>query len=108
MEKSVYDKYHCQLGLPVRVRLNQKNQSSILSCFCPPNYYGSQCQYQNQRISFALRFQAFSDSHRILFAIVILLIDNTTEKVIHSAEQLIYLSAIDCLRKFNVYPCQTN
>jgi len=103
IQSSFGDRYHCQLGLPVRVRLNHKNQSSILSCFCPPNYYGSQCQYQNQRISFALKLQVFSDSHRILFAIVILLIDNTTEKVLHSAEQLIYLSAIDCLRKLNVY-----
>ena len=103
IQSSFRDRYHCQLGLPVRVRLNHKNQSSTLSCFCPPNYYGSQCQYQNQRISLALRFQAFSDSHRILFAIVILLIDNTTEKVIQSAEQLTYLSAIDCQRKFNVY-----
>ena len=103
IQSSTPNSYHCQLGLPVHIRLNQKNQSSTVSCFCPPNYYGSQCQYQNQRISLALRFQAFSDSHRILFAIVILLIDNTTEKVIQSAEQLTYLSAIDCQRKFNVY-----
>jgi len=103
IQSSFRDRYHCQLGLPIRVRLNHKNQSSTLSCFCPPNYYGSQCQYQNQRISLALKLQVFSDSHRILFAIVILLIDNTTEKVIQSAEQLTYLSAIDCQRKFNVY-----
>jgi len=103
IQSSFYDKYHCQFGLPVRIRLNQKNQSSTVSCFCPPNYYGSQCQYQNQRISLALRFRTFSDSHRILFAIVILFIDNTTEKVIHSTEQLTYLSITDCLRKFNVY-----
>ena len=103
IQTSIHDRYHCHLGLPVRVRLNQQNQSSILSCFCPPTYYGSQCQYQNQRISLALRFQSLSDSRRILFAIVILLIDNTTEKVIHSVEQLTYISAIDCERKYNIY-----
>jgi len=103
IQSSIYDRNHCQLGLSVRIRLNHKNQSSTLSCFCPPNYYGSRCQYQNQRISVALKFQVFSDSHRILFAIVILLIDNTTEKVIQSAEQFLYLSAIDCEKKFNVY-----
>jgi len=103
IQSSFRARYHCQLGLPVRVRLNHKNQSSTLSCFCPPNYYGSQCQYQNQRISLALKLQVFSDSHRILFAILILLIDNTTEKVIQSAEQLTYLSATDCPRKLNVY-----
>jgi len=103
VQSSFRDIYHCLLGLPVRVRLNHKNQSSTLSCFCPANYYGSQCQYQNQRISLTLRFQTFSDSHRILFAIVILLIDNTTEKVIHSTEQLTYLFALDCQKKFHVY-----
>jgi len=92
-------RYHCGFGLPIRI----VSSSHMLTCLCPPNYYGHLCQYQNQRISLALQFQALSDSARILFAVVVQLIDNTTEKIVHSVEQLSFLSITDCQKKFNIY-----
>lgn len=60
-------------------------------------------QYQDQRVSLALKFQIFSDSHWILFTVVSLLIDNTIEKAIQSVERFIYLFVNDCMRKLNDY-----
>ncbi|CAF4304670.1 unnamed protein product, partial [Adineta steineri] len=42
----------CNSGLYVYHRLGVNNYSSL--CFCPPNYYGDRCQYQNQRVSLTL------------------------------------------------------
>ncbi|CAF4150537.1 unnamed protein product, partial [Adineta steineri] len=91
---------HCHRGLEVRVWL--KN-SRIITCLCPPSYYGNRCQYQNQRINLVVRFRALSESRQTLFAIVISLIDNSNERIIHSSEQFTYLSARDCKIKFNNY-----
>lgn len=99
---SLESDHQCHLGLPVRVWLNQKNKSSIFTCFCPPNYYGFQCQYQNQRISLTLQFQTFSDSSKILFIIMISLIDDSDEKLIHSYESFTYLSIRDCSKFFSL------
>ncbi|CAF3595127.1 unnamed protein product [Rotaria sp. Silwood1] len=40
------DIYH--YGLHIYHRLEPGNISDV--CFCPPNYYGEWCQYQNQRV----------------------------------------------------------
>ena len=90
----------CHLGLPVRVWINPKNKSSILTCFCPTRYYGPQCQYQYQRISLTLQFQTLSDSWNILFMIVVSLIDDSNEKVIHSYESFTYLATQNCGKFF--------
>ena len=37
-----------------------------ITCLCPPSYYGSQCEYQNQRISLSIQFRALSNSFRRL------------------------------------------
>ncbi|CAF1417530.1 unnamed protein product [Adineta steineri] len=89
----------CYDGIDLRVWLNDKNNITKTLCLCPPDYYGDQCQYQNQRVSLSLRFQAKSDSWQIPFAIVILLIDDDNEQMIHSYEQLTYLSMRDCENK---------
>ena len=90
----------CHLGLPIRVWINPKNKSFILTCFCPTRYYGPQCQYQNQRISLTLQFQTLSDSWNILFMIVVSLIDDSNEKVIHSYESFTYLAIQNCGKFF--------
>ncbi|CAF4303596.1 unnamed protein product, partial [Rotaria sordida] len=61
------------------------------------------CQYQNQRVSLTLRFQTFSDSRRTLFALIILLMDDSNERIIHSYQQLTYIYIRDCQTKFNIY-----
>jgi hypothetical protein len=93
----------CHRGLDLRVWLNEKNNLTESTCLCPPNFYGDICQYQNQRISLALKFRALSDSWQTLFAIVISLIDDSNERIIHSYEQLTYLSVRYCKIKFNIY-----
>ena len=60
-------------------------------------------EYQNQRVSLTIKFQALSDSWQISFAIVISLIDDRDERVIHSSEQISYMSMKDCTTKFNLY-----
>ena len=90
----------CHLGLPIRVWINPKNKSFILTCFCPTRYYGPQCQYQNQRISLTLQFQTLSDSWNIPFMIVVSLIDDSNEKVIHSYESFTYLPIQNCAKSF--------
>ncbi|CAF1130271.1 unnamed protein product [Adineta steineri] len=91
---------YCHRGLELRVWLNN---STRITCLCPPSFYGNQCQYQNQRINVVTRFRALSESRQTLFAIVILLIDNSNERIIHSSEQFTYISIRDCKMKFNNY-----
>jgi hypothetical protein len=93
----------CHRGLDLRVWLNDKTNLTTNTCLCRPSYYGNQCQYQNQRISLAIAFQALSDSYQTPLAIIISLIDNSDERVIHSYEQITYLSVKHCKSKFNIY-----
>ncbi|CAF1073816.1 unnamed protein product [Adineta ricciae] len=88
----------CHRGIAMQLWLN-KNTTKII-CFCPSSYYGSQCQYQNERISLSIRFQASPNSLQILFEILILLIDD--ENMIHSYEQFTYLSVRDCAIKHHI------
>ena len=92
---------HCHRGLPLRVWLNSKINLSNITCLCPSNYYGNICQYQNQRVSLTLRLQAYSDSRKTLFSLIILLIDDTNQRIIHSYKQLTYIYVKDCQTKFN-------
>ena len=88
----------CQRGLHLRLWLNHSSTSYV--CLCPPSFYGSQCQYQNERISLTIQFRTFSDSYQVPFAIVISLVDD--QQLIHSYEQITYLSMSHCQTKFNV------
>ena len=98
--KYVQHQPDCHRGLFVRI---WSNNSTTNTCLCPPAYYGDRCQYQNQRISLALKFHASSDSLQTPFVILILLIDNSEQRLIHTYEQLTYLAIYDCNIKFNVY-----
>jgi hypothetical protein len=72
-------------------------------CLCPPSSYGSDCQYQNDRISLAIQFQALSDSRQTQFTIIILLIDDSDQRIIHSYEQINYFLLKNCQTKFQFY-----
>ncbi|CAF0745824.1 unnamed protein product [Adineta steineri] len=107
-EKPNLPQLRCHRGIDIRIWLNDKNNKTESTCLCQPSYYGDQCQYQNQQISLSLRFQTSSDSWQIPFAIVILLIDDDNEQMIHSYEQLTYLSMRDCENKSHLYLTYSN
>ncbi|CAF1167926.1 unnamed protein product [Adineta steineri] len=97
-----YDK-RCHRGFPLLVWLDNDTIANTTACLCPPSYSGDRCQYQNQRVSLTLKFQTFSHSRRTLFALIVSLIDDSDERIIHSYEQLIYLYIQHCQTKFNIY-----
>jgi hypothetical protein len=102
----ISDQYHqsyCYRGLDLYVWLNNTNNSRTITCLCPPSFYGNRCQYQNQRISLSIKFRALSDSWLTLFAIIISLIDNSNQRIIHSYVQFSYLSLRDCKNKYDIY-----
>ncbi|CAF3941186.1 unnamed protein product, partial [Rotaria sp. Silwood2] len=97
-----FDNY-CHRGLILRVLLDREKNLTNMTCLCPPSFYGDKCQYQNQRVSLTMRFQALSDAWRIPFAILVSLIDDSDERIIHSYQQFTYLPMRDCQIKFNAY-----
>ncbi|CAF0920174.1 unnamed protein product [Adineta ricciae] len=90
----------CHRGLPIWIRSGLPMDFSRDECLCPPAYYGSRCQYENQRIALTIQFQVDSE-WRTLFTFFVLLIDN--ENTVHSHEKLSYISIRDCNAKFHIY-----
>ncbi|CAF3998423.1 unnamed protein product, partial [Adineta steineri] len=93
----------CLRGMRFMVTYDIPNNLHIWTCLCPPNYYGHICQYQNQRVSLTIMFQTFSDSWKIPFIVLVSLIDDSDERIIHSYEQFTYLSVQNCRTKFDIY-----
>ena len=100
---TVQHQQRCHRGLPLRVWSGNERNSTNTTCLCPPSFYGDMCQFQNQRISLTIKLQVYSDSRRTPFAVVVTLIDDTHERIIHSHHQLTYLYIRDCQIKFNIY-----
>ena len=98
------DEQRCHRGLPLRVWTDSERQMSTEGCLCPPSYYGETCQYENQRVSLTVRFQAYSDSRKTLFTILVSLIDDENEqRTIYSSQQHTYHYLRDCSMKYNIY-----
>ncbi|CAF5088662.1 unnamed protein product, partial [Rotaria magnacalcarata] len=90
----------CNYGLQVYHWLGFDNISIV--CFCPPNYYGDQCQFQNQRVSLTLRLGLVE--RQLPYAIVISFFeDDNDRQEIYSYHQLTYLPKDGCGRSFNMY-----
>ncbi|CAF1047754.1 unnamed protein product [Rotaria sordida] len=96
-------KQRCHRGFDLRVWLDKDNNLTTTTCLCPPSFYGDMCQYQNQRISLTMQYRALSDAWRTPFVLVVMLIDDSNERTIHSHEQFTYLPMRDCQIKFNAY-----
>ncbi|CAF4081076.1 unnamed protein product, partial [Adineta steineri] len=90
----------CNYGLHIYHRLEVSNYSSL--CFCPPNYYGDQCQYQNQRVSLTLMLATIKKP--IIYAIAVTLMedDNDTQEI-HSYHQFTYESKTYCGQNIDIY-----
>ncbi|CAF4416480.1 unnamed protein product, partial [Rotaria sp. Silwood2] len=100
--RNIQRQQRCHRGLDMRVWLGSETNSTVMTCQCPPNYYGNMCQYQNQRVSLTLQVQPSPESGPTPFALVLFLIDNE-ERAIHSHEQLTFIARRDCQIKFNIY-----
>ncbi|UJR19129.1 hypothetical protein I4U23_022259 [Adineta vaga] len=99
---------HCYRGVPLTVTLDLNKNFFYTTCLCPPNYYGTHCQYQNERVSFTMKLQTFSDSWQIQFLLIISLIDNSYERIIHSYEQITYFPIENCQTSFDIYLIYSN
>lgn len=53
--------HYCHRGVDIDVWHDEQIKHA---CFCPPSYYGDRCQYQSQRISLTVKFQALTASWR--------------------------------------------
>ncbi|CAF4053713.1 unnamed protein product, partial [Adineta steineri] len=98
----------CYHGVPLKVVLDFNKNLFHTTCLCLPNYYGSHCQYQNQRVSFTMKLQTFSDSWQTQFLLIVSLIDNTDERIIHSYEQITYFPMQNCQTSFDIYLVYSN
>ncbi|CAF4563729.1 unnamed protein product, partial [Rotaria sp. Silwood2] len=80
-----------------------KGVNQTKTCLCPPNYFGSRCQWQSQRVSLTLQFRAQSIiSPPVIFQLIIMLIDEQGN-IVPNHEHITYMPAHDCNRKFNIY-----
>ncbi len=87
----------------MQVWLNKEKNLTKNVCLCPPSFYGDTCQYQNQRVSLTVEFLTKSDSIGTPFIIIVSLIDNSEERIIHSYEQFTVLLNLHCHQKFHAY-----
>ncbi|UJR06644.1 hypothetical protein I4U23_010928, partial [Adineta vaga] len=91
-------RWYCHQGVVVLFGANQSKK-----CLCPPNYFGSQCQWQNQRISLTLHLKTQSIiSTTVIFKLIIILIDEQG-KIAPNYEQIIYIPSRHCTSKYNIY-----
>ena len=89
---------YCHRGILLFTGLNQTKL-----CLCSPNYFGSQCQWQNERISLTIQLRWRSTaSTAVIFQLIIILIDQHGQ-LANSYEQLTYVPSRDCNTKFNLY-----
>ncbi|CAF1260817.1 unnamed protein product [Rotaria sordida] len=91
--------WYCHYGILTLFKgINQTK-----TCLCPPNYFGSQCQWQSQRISLTLQFRTQTIiSSTVIYQLIIMLIDEQGN-IVPNYEQIIYMPAHDCNTKFNIY-----
>ncbi len=90
--------FHCSGGVPVYLWHNGSTNEK--RCLCPPTFYGSRCQYQNQRVSMTVQIGA--PEWRTAFSFVMYLLDET-ENIVQSYYRLSYLSVRDCQTKSNIH-----
>ncbi|CAF4955680.1 unnamed protein product [Rotaria sp. Silwood1] len=91
--------WYCHYGLLTLF----KGVNQTKTCLCPPNYFGSQCQWQSQRVSLTLQFRTQSTiDPSIIFQFIIMLIDEQGN-IAPNYEEITYMPAHDCNKKFNIY-----
>ena len=97
---------YCNRGILVQFRSNKISSTltTIPKCLCPPSYFGTRCQWQNQRVSLTLRLSFRSSTlANIAFQVIIMLIDEYNGLILPNHEQITFVPIRDCNAKFNIY-----
>ncbi|CAF3978611.1 unnamed protein product, partial [Rotaria sp. Silwood1] len=90
--------WFCHRGILVKSGANHTHQ-----CLCPPSYYGTQCQWQSQRVSLTLQLVWRSLTVTpMVFRVIIMLVDQF-ERIAPNHEQITFIPTRDCRTKFNIY-----
>ena len=77
---------YCHRGIAVLMSTN-----GTKTCLCPPNYFGNQCQWQNQRVSLTLQFIWRSTAPAtVIFQAAIMLIDEYGQ-IAPNSDHIIYI-----------------
>ena len=93
--------WYCHRGLKTLI-WPDKNNGSYTACICPPSYYGSRCQYQNQRVSVSLRLS--SNERHATYAVISMLVDDTDPRQqIQAYDQFVYIAKQSCSMKLDHY-----
>ncbi|CAF2884864.1 unnamed protein product [Rotaria sp. Silwood2] len=112
--ENIFDKYESKKNLPKMdialawychygVLTLFKGVNQTKACLCPPNYFGSQCQWQSQRVSLTLQFKMNNSIYSTtIYQLIIMLIDEQGT-IVSNHEQIIYIPAHHCNTKFNIY-----
>jgi hypothetical protein len=87
--------WRCNRGLYARLRFTSSSNNNNYKCFCPPSYYGTVCQYQNQRVFLRLGL-ALVDRRGVYAMIVTLIDDDDDRQEVNSYEQFVAVAGQSC------------
>jgi hypothetical protein len=95
--------FHCHGGILVNMLTNKATSLSSENekrCLCPPTFYGTQCEYQSQRVTTTLRIGNLDG--QTPFSFVIYLFDDKYH-ILQSFHQISYISTRDQQTKFSFH-----
>ncbi|CAF1306512.1 unnamed protein product [Adineta ricciae] len=95
---NISETWFCNRGILILFGQNQTK-----TCLCPPSYFGSRCQWQNQRVSLTIHFiLPRTTSVASSFQVIIMLI-NEQNKIVGKHEEILFVPNRDCGTKFHLY-----
>ncbi|UJR06600.1 hypothetical protein I4U23_010884 [Adineta vaga] len=103
LERNDHNDWYCNRGFSI---LYENNET--IRCLCPPSYFGSQCQWQNQRISLTIQLKYYSFIYEMHIFQVIIMLLNDQGDILPYYEQIIYVPKRDCGIKYNLYSLYPN